>query len=599
MLRFERLLGRRYLLRAQQRLGVLYWGLAFVVLAILLFFLRTYFENHISDLSDLNDLSDLGKQSWHVKQLRSLFGTGTDSQYLLRQIAQIVQVSAASSMALGICLSLFGVLYGWMTTFSAFSTFMVSMGVAEVILVLGVMNGFQGFLRQKLLDANAHITLEAKDEIWLSDYQQIVQEARQIEGVLGANPLIEAEVMIKIPDQETASAALLLGIDAKQAHETIFLDKFLKDGCGCLAYLDDPNAFHQKYALNPYARNDLANLLKMKDDDIVTEEELCQECPNLSTLATSQQGSQQAPTSTTDPDQTNQTNQTDSKQKDANQTASNQTMAFPKPSAKQVTPVVLMGAHLRYNLGLSLGQSFEVISHLGEIGPNGPMPRIKNFVLAGWLNSGLVEVDAHHAYTSLKSLQKFLSIGDVVSYIQIRVENIDVARDVKQRLQAHFKDRVVVKDWQEKNQGLFSALQLERIAMFLVLTINILLSAFSITSTLVMTILERKKEIAILKAMGATRRSILEIFLNQGIITGITGVNLGTLVGVGGAFLIGNMSLPSNVQELYYISAIPVEVKAFDVISIVVVAFLVSLLSTLYPAYYASGIEPLEGLKGK
>ncbi len=562
MLRFERLLGRRYLLRAQQRLGVLYWGLAFVVLAILLFFLRTYFEN---------------------QQLQSLFGTGTDSQYLLRQIAQIVQVSAASSMALGICLSLFGVLYGWMTTFSAFSTFMVSMGVAEVILVLGVMNGFQGFLRQKLLDANAHITLEAKDEIWLNDYQQIVQEARQIEGVLGANPLIEAEVMIKIPDQETASAALLLGIDAKQAHETIFLDKFLKDGCGCLAYLDDPNTFHQKYALNPYARNDLANLLKMKDDDIITEEELCQECPNLSTLATSQQRAQQVPTTTTAPKQID----------------SNQTMAFPKPSAKQVTPVVLMGAHLRYHLGLSLGQNFEVISHLGEIGPNGPMPRIKNFALAGWLNSGLVEVDAHHAYTSLKSLQKFLSIGDVVSYIQIRVENIDVARDVKQRLQAHFKDRVVVKDWQEKNQGLFSALQLERIAMFLVLTINILLSAFSITSTLVMTILERKKEIAILKAMGATRRSILEIFLNQGIITGITGVSLGTLVGVGGAFLIGNMSLPSNVQELYYISAIPVEVKAFDVISIVVVAFLVSLLSTLYPAYYASGIEPLEGLKGK
>jgi lipoprotein-releasing system permease protein len=583
LLRFERLLGRRYLLRAQQRLGVLYWGLAFVVLAILLFFLRTYFENHISDLSDLNDLSDLGNQSWHVKQLQSLFGTGTDSQYLLRQVAQIVQVSAASSMALGICLSLFGVLYGWMTTFSAFSTFMVSMGVAEVILVLGVMNGFQGFLRQKLLDANAHITLEAKNDVWLSDYQQIVQEARQIEGVLGANPLIEAEVMIKIPDQETASAALLLGIDAKQAHETIFLDKFLKDGCGCLAYLDDPNAFHQKYALNPYARNDLANLLKMKDDDIITEEELCQECPSLGNSATTQQ----VPTTTTD-----QTHQTD-------QTASNQTMAFPKPSAKQVTPVVLMGAHLRYNLGLSLGQSFEVISHLGEIGPNGPMPRIKNFVLAGWLNSGLVEVDAHHAYTSLKSLQKFLSIGDVVSYIQIRVENIDVARDVKQRLQAHFKDRVVVKDWQEKNQGLFSALQLERIAMFLVLTINILLSAFSITSTLVMTILERKKEIAILKAMGATRRSILEIFLNQGIITGITGVSLGTLVGVGGAFLIGNMSLPSNVQELYYISAIPVEVKVFDVISIVVVAFLVSLLSTLYPAYYASGIEPLEGLKGK
>ncbi len=582
MLKFERLLGRRYLLRAQRKFKVFYWGLFFVALAIVLFFLRTYLESHISDLTNYSDFSwaandpKIPKEdsfSWDIKLLRNVIGIGFEAQLKLRDIAQIVQVGAVSSMAIGICLSLFGVLYAFLTTFSAFSTFMVSMGVAEVILVLGVMNGFQGFLRQKLLDANAHITLEPVDDDWLGHYQQIAQEAKGIEGVLGVNPIIEAEVMLKIPSQDTASAAMLIGIDPNQAEQTIFLQQFLKAGCGCLAYIAQPKIFHDRYAKNPLLQLDLDT---DQNDKFTAEDNICQSCPALSTLQGDQKLDQEKKELTTP-----------------------SLMSFPSPIKQQVEPVILLGSNLRYHLGLNLGQKLEVISHLGEIGPDGPMPRIKSFTMAGFLNSGLVEVDTHQAYTSLQSLQKFMGVGDVVSVIQIRAKDIESAVLVKERLKQHFQGRVMVKDWQEKNQGLFSALQLERIAMFLVLTINILLSAFSITSTLVMTILERKREIAILKAMGATRSSILNIFMNQGITTGFVGVSLGCLVGVGGSYLISSMALPSNVQDLYFITSIPVDVKLFDVLSIVFVAFFVSLASTLYPAYYASGIEPLEGLKGK
>ena len=131
--------------------------------------------------------------------------------------------------------------------------------------------------------------------------------------------------------------------------------------------------------------------------------------------------------------------------------------------------------------------------------------------------------------------------------------------------------------------------------MFLVLTINILLAAFSITSTLVMTIIERKREIAILSAMGSTQRSIVRIFMAQGGLTGLLGSAIGATMGVLGAWGLSTMSLPLN-NDVYYISAIPVDIRIIDVLTIVTVAVLVSLISTIYPAVYAAGLRPVEGL---
>jgi lipoprotein-releasing system permease protein len=227
------------------------------------------------------------------------------------------------------------------------------------------------------------------------------------------------------------------------------------------------------------------------------------------------------------------------------------------------------------------------------------LPKIKTFRVGGWVTSGLVDVDSHLAYGHLKELQRFSGVGDVVNEIRVRTPSIHDARTVRNRLRTRFGDQVRIRDWQERNQGLFSALKLERVAMFLVLTINILLAAFSIISTLVMTLIERRREIAILNAMGTPRRSLVSIFVHQGLFTGLIGSYLGTMIGVGSCIAIRSMGLPLKAEEIYYIESIPVDVHALDVGLIVCVALSVSLLSTLYPAYFASKIKPVEGLKGR
>jgi lipoprotein-releasing system permease protein len=211
----------------------------------------------------------------------------------------------------------------------------------------------------------------------------------------------------------------------------------------------------------------------------------------------------------------------------------------------------------------------------------------------------LVEIDGQQAYSSLKAVQRFLGVGDVINEIRVKAESIEAARGLRDRIQKQLGHQVTVIDWQERNKNLFNALQLERIAMFLVLTINILLAAFSITSTLVMSLIERRREISILRAIGAESKSMRWIFISQGLTAGAVGSILGVFIGGTACALLATFGLPLNAEEVYYISSIPVEVRAYDLMAILLVALGVSALSTIYPAYYAAKIQPVEGIKGQ
>ena len=225
---------------------------------------------------------------------------------------------------------------------------------------------------------------------------------------------------------------------------------------------------------------------------------------------------------------------------DAGTEASGDEMAFPTPkkaSARSV-PGFFVGAELRRNLALWPNELVNVVSPLGELGPQGPVPKSRPFRVVGWFESGMLEFDTKLAYASLPAVQAYMGVGDVASAIQVKVADLEGARAVRDRLRAALPGHVRVSDWQERNRNLFSALKLEKVAMFLVLTINILLAAFSIMSTLVMTIIERKREVAILKAMGAHTRSVLRIFMSQGLFTGVVGSAVGTVIGVGGGLTV-------------------------------------------------------------
>ena len=207
-----------------------------------------------------------------------------------------------------------------------------------------------------------------------------MDEARKVEGVLGVSPLIQAEVMLRVGEQDLTSAIQVLGVDPKYINETTQVNRFLKEGCGCLKVLTFPSLLDDYFSIsNSYNSY--------------------QYCDQICTLPSPRVPSTAAKSSAS---------------------TLPSIMAIPPPVLNQATPTLLLGVQLRYSLGISPNQKFELISPLGDLGPNGPLPKIKTFRVGGWVNSGLVDVDSHLAYGDLKELQRFSGVGDVVNEIRIR-----------------------------------------------------------------------------------------------------------------------------------------------------------------------------------
>jgi len=268
-------------------------------------------------------------------------------------------------------------------------------------------------------------------------------------------------------------------------------------------------------------------------------------------------------------------------------------------------PGIILGVELSKHLSVTLNDNIQVISPLGTMTPMGMMPKMKRFRVEGIFYSGMYEFDNTMAYVSIKSAQKFFGMGDRVSGIEIKTKDIYQVKKTGTEIRRKLGFPFWTKDWMEMNRNLFSALRLEKIAMFIILILIVLVAAFNIISTLIMVVMEKNKDIAILKSMGAPSRSILKIFIIEGGVIGVVGTILGTILGLGAAFnlekitgfvenLFGFKILSSDV---YYIDKLPSQVNPFDVTMIVVTAILISLLATLYPSWRASKLDPAEALR--
>jgi lipoprotein-releasing system permease protein len=276
-----------------------------------------------------------------------------------------------------------------------------------------------------------------------------------------------------------------------------------------------------------------------------------------------------------------------------------------KKSKEGEPPGIILGVELSKHLSVSLNDDIQVISPLGTMTPMGMMPKMKRFRVEGIFYSGMYEFDNTMAYVSIKSAQKFFGMGDRVSGIEIKTNDIYNVRKIGTEIRRKLGFPFWTKDWMEMNRNLFSALRLEKIAMFIILILIVLVAAFNIISTLIMVVMEKNKDIAILKSMGAPSRSILKIFIIEGGVIGVVGTILGTILGLGAAFnlekitgfvenLFGFKILSSDV---YYIDKLPSQVNPFDVAMIVMTAILISLLATLYPSWRASKLDPAEALR--
>lgn len=259
---------------------------------------------------------------------------------------------------------------------------------------------------------------------------------------------------------------------------------------------------------------------------------------------------------------------------------------------------IILGRELKNNLTLYLGAELNVMSPSGDVGPAGGLAKSRPFKLVGSYYSGMFDFDAKMGYISLSEAQALLGIGDRVSGIDVRCSRIEDSLKVRDELREKLKDypNVKVDDWRTLNASLFSAIMLEKVAMFVILTFIILVASFNILCLLIMMVIEKAREIAIFKAMGTTDGSIVRIFVVQGAVIGILGTLIGLVLGLGLCFIIAEMGLKMP-GEVHYIQQIPVTVQPLDVVVICMASIGISLLATVLPSRMAVKLKPVDGLR--
>ncbi|MCX5843006.1 MAG: ABC transporter permease [Deltaproteobacteria bacterium] len=367
----------------------------------------------------------------------------------------------------------------------------IFLGVAALIIVLAVMNGFETDLRNKILGINSHVVL-MKFSGAMKDYPKIMSEIANVEGVVASTPFIYSQAMLKSGNR--TSGVVLRGMSVDTAPQVI-------------------------------------NLGKMQEGGIHYLSEKPQDVPGL-------------------------------------------------PKDASLSPGIVIGKELAKNMGLSLFDPVSIISPMGISTPMGMVPKMKKFILVGIFDSGFYEYDSTLAYISLKDCQEFLNLGEEVTGLEIKVNDIYQANVIAKSLERKLGFPFWARHWMEMNKNLFAALKLEKRVMFIILSLIVLVAAFN-------------------------PESIMKIFIYQGMTIGVIGTLLGCLGGLSVAFnlekisvfienLFGFKILPGDV---YYLSQLPSQVNYIDVLIIITGTMLICFLSTIYPSRKASKLDPAEALR--
>jgi len=259
---------------------------------------------------------------------------------------------------------------------------------------------------------------------------------------------------------------------------------------------------------------------------------------------------------------------------------------------------ILLGRVLAANLGVRVGDPVIVISPQGTIlTPFGLAPRLRPFTVGGIFDVGMHEYDAGMAVVTLATAQRLFQMGTAVSGIEVKVDDVDRAAAVARAIQTRLGFPYYSRDWLQMNRNLWAALQLEKLAMFVILIFIVLVAAFNILSTLIMGVMDKGAAIGILKSMGATRRGIMRVFMVQGVIIGAVGTLLGAVLGGFLCYLQVTYHIVPLKGDVYFLGVLPIQVRPWDVAWVVAASLTLSFLATLYPSWKAARLDPVAAIR--
>ena len=391
---------------------------------------------------------------------------------------------------------------GFVSVIAGFSFLGIMLGVATLIIVMSVMNGFRAELLTRILGLNGHINVYSRS-VPLQDYKVMQLKLEGLDGVVTAVPMIEEQALLSV--HGSASGVIVRGLSQ-----------------------DD---FRRKPIL--------ADSIIMGNLDDFSDRKIA------------------------------------------------------------------IGSTMADKLRLIVGDSITLIAPKGKVSPFGTMPRSATYAIGAIFDVGMYEYNSGFIFMPLEAAQTFYQMPGAVSSLEVFTDNPLQLEHIKQNISTALGDNIGVYDWRDMNSSFFNALQVERNVMFLILTMIILVAAFNIISSMIMLVKDKGRDIAIMRTMGATRRSMMKIFILTGASIGFIGTFVGTILGV--AFAVNIESIRQWLQsltgtdlfsaEIYFLSKLPAEIDWGEVVAVVSIAFTLSILATLYPAWRAARLDPVEALR--
>ncbi|MBU2536878.1 MAG: lipoprotein-releasing ABC transporter permease subunit [Proteobacteria bacterium] len=268
----------------------------------------------------------------------------------------------------------------------------------------------------------------------------------------------------------------------------------------------------------------------------------------------------------------------------------------PVKTGERKVPGIILGKELAAQLHVSVHDRVRLISASGPLTPMGVLPKVSTCQVVGIFETGMYEYDSALAYVSLETAQRFFDVSGAVHGLEVKTRDLNEADQVAKRIEQALGPNFFAKDWMRMNRNIFSALQLEKTALSIIMALVVMVAAFNIVSTLIMVVMEKNKDIAILKSMGATSGSIMRIFIYEGLVIGLSGTFLGVLGGLGLCAILSRYQF-IKLPDVYPISTLPVLVLPSDVILIALSATVITLVATLYPSWQAAKVDPAVALR--